>query len=70
MLNDYSITSSSNANKNSESTNSEFSHETAIVYNLFLCTVNVNHNVHFCEKKERSGFVDLEFMLASDELAI
>ena len=65
------ITISSNENTNSESTNSEFSHKTAIVYNLFLCTVNVNHNVHFREKKIRiHRFVDSGFMLASDELAI
>ena len=65
--NDYSVTSSSYANKNSESTNSEYSHETAIVYNLFLCTINVNQYIHFGEIRR---FVDSGSVLASDELAI
>ena len=56
------IASSSDANKNPESTNPNFVLNTEFVY-LFLCSVNVTNNIHFNELKSR-------FVLTSDEVIV
>ena len=48
---------------NPESMNPDF----VLLFLLFLCTVNVNNNIHFREKK--SGLVNSGFMFESDKLA-
>ena len=53
------LQSSSDAMTNPESMNPDF-------VLLFVCTVNVNNNIHFREKK--SGLVNSGFMFESDKL--
>ena len=49
---------------NPESMNPDF----VLLFLLFVCTVNVNNNIHFREKK--SGFVHSGLVKTSDEQAI
>ena len=62
QLGKISTKSSSDAN-----TNPYFSYKPDFVY-IFLSPVKSNNNIHF--RDQNSGFVDLEFVLASVELVI
>ena len=72
QLGKISTKSSSDANTNPQSTNPYFLYEPEFVY-TFLSPVNSNNNINFRDQYSGyigSGFVELDLVLASDELVI